>query len=254
MPTRPPDPAPFPFPTGVLSGLAGVIVALASCSKEAPVPAVLPTNLAQVPAGYGTTYQGQPRLTVKSRVLALPSGETCSTAESCKAALGKLGAVPLALELDKTLVMAELSVALAALDNATPAEQLFCLLVVDGRSLRCVPFRPFSGEEFGAWLDAEKPIGKIRAVMRSDGIEVVADRGKVPGPDRFGPSLPALEGKPDFEGVEAIFAKLKRRFEDENQAVLAPSPSMRIEWVGKALGLVSGKDAAQFPTTYLVFP
>jgi hypothetical protein len=237
------------------SFVLAVVAALCAC--KAPVRAAPPADpaLARVPEGYGRPYAADLVLSVKERALLLPGNRACGLTDvGCTQALAALQGRSLALELDPALPMADLSVPLSRLSEALGNDGAACLTVSDAKELRCLPFRPLSGEQFGAWLDADKPLGKIRVVMRSDGLEVVTDRGKVPGDDRFGPSLPPLAGRPDFEGLDRLLSRVARRFPDEDEAVLAPSPSMRIGEVSRALGAMSGPGGERFPKVFLVYP
>ena len=237
------------------AGLALVSGACARCSPPV-APAPPPAHLAAVPDGFGEPYSERRVLRVRERALVLVDGRACGDPAgdaACAEALVALRGEPLAVEIDAALLMADLSAPLAALARALEPGQQACLVVRDSKSVRCLPFRPMSGEEFGAWLDAPKPFGKIRIVMRSDGIEVVADRGKVPGPDRFGPSLPSKLGKPDFEGLEPIARALGHNFDDE-EAVVVPSAGTTFAAAARALGALSGPGAERFPRTFLVYP
>ena len=216
-----------------------------------PAPAWLP----KIPEGYGRPFEPGPKLGVQDRRLRLPSGQTCvPDAPACAAELQSLKGQPLVLELDERLQMADLSVALATLGLALEPAQQACLEAWDGKERRCIPFRPFSGEEFGAWLDADKPLGKLRVVMRSDGLEVVTDRGKIPGPDRHGPSLPSLGSRPDYAGLEDAASRLKSRFPDETTAGLVPSASIPVAQAARVLALLSGPGGDRFEETFLVYP
>ena len=208
-----------------------------------------------MPDGYGTSFEGRVRLTVQDRRLKLPSGQTCLPEEpGCAKALADLKGEKLWLELDSTLRLADLSAPLSALAQALKDGDTCCLAVADGKGRRCVPFRPFSGDDFGAWLDADKPLGKVRVIMRADGLEVVTDRGKVPGPDRFGPSLPSLGTRPDFDALDTLLSRVKAHFPDETMAGLAPSPSISVAQAAHVLALLSGPGGARFEQTFLVFP
>ncbi len=236
---------------------SALCVAVALCACKAPVRAALPADpaLTRVPEGYGRPYAADLVLRVKERALLLPGDRACGLTDvGCGQALVALQGRSLALELDPALPMADLTVPFSRLSEALGEEGTVCLTVSDAKERRCLPFRPFSGEQFGAWLDAEMPPGKLRVVMRSDGFEVVTDRGKVPGSDRFGPSLPPLAGRPDFDGLDRLLGRLARRFPDEDQAVLAPSPSMRAGEVARALGALSGPGGERFPKAFLVYP
>lgn len=241
--------------TSVLGPLT-VLAALACSRPTAPPPAApMPPHLARVPDGHGVPYAGQPRLTVRERRLVLPDDRVCRPEEpACAAALADLQDGPLAIDLSKDLLMAELSEPLALLARALAPGETACLLVADSASMRCVPFRPFGSDDFAAWLDASKPLGKVRVILRGDGMEVVARRGKLPGPDRYGPSLPTVAGKPDFDGLERAAAKLAAHFSDEEEAALAPSGATRLEVAARALSSLSGPAGERFGTTYLVYP
>lgn len=224
---------------------------------RAPARPVSPADpkLIQVLDGYGRPYAAGVSLSVQERALILPGGRRCGLTDvGCAEALAALRGKAIALELDPDLAMADLTVPLSRLSEGLEDRATACLAVSDSRERRCIPFRPMSGEEFGAWLDAEKPLGKLRVVMRADGMEVVADRGKVPGPDRFGPSLPTVAGLPDFLGLDPMLGKLARRFPEEDEACLAPSSGLALREVGKALGMLSGPGGERFPRPYLVYP
>ena len=231
--------------------VAGLACSCRGSTASSPPPQWLP----KVPEGYGRPYRGGPLLKVRDRRLVLPSGQTCLGQESaCAKALSQLRGQDLVLELNEQLNMADLSAAFAALGEALEKGDQVCLEVFDGKERRCVPFRPFSGDDFGAWLDAEKPLGKIRIVMRTDGLEVVTDRGKIPGPDRFGPSLPSAGSRPDYAGVEDAAAKLKARFPDEDTAGLVPSASIPVSQAARVLSLLNGPQGERFEKTFLVYP
>ncbi len=210
----------------------------------------------RAPKGYGRAPEEGLALQIKDRRLQLPDGRRCAGSDpGCAAPLAALRGKKLTLEVDASSAMGELSAALQALTEALEEGDQACLLVQDeAGQARCIPFRPFSGDEFSAWLDADQPLGKIRVIMRADGLEVVADRGKVPGPDRFGPSLPPVAGRPDFAGLDRLAASLARRFPDETEAALAASAGISIGQAAQALSLLSGPDASRFKRTYLVYP
>lgn len=239
------------------SRLAWALGLLAACSCRCgqPAPGPAPEWLPRVPEGYGRPFEPGALLRVQDRKLVLPSGQACLGQEgACREALGALRGKDLVLELDEKLRMADLSAAFAALGEALEDGDQVCLAVFDGKERRCVPFRPFSGDDFGAWLDAEKPLGKIRIVMRADGLEVVTDRGKVPGPDRYGPSLPSPGARPDYAGVEDASRKLRARFRDEDTAGLVPSASIPVAQAARVLSLLNGPQGERFEKTFLVYP
>ena len=226
-----------------------------SCLGGASSPTPPPEWLPKVPEGYGEPFQSGTVLGVQDRRLRLPSGQPClPEAPACTSALEGLRGQRLVFEVDEKLKMADLSAALAALGVALGPKDQACLETWDGKQRRCVPFRPFSGDDFGAWLDADLPLGKIRVVMRTDGLEVVTDRGKIPGPDRFGPSLPSPGARPDYAGMEDAAAKLASRFPDETTAGLVPSASIPVSQAARVLSLLSGPGGERFGQTFLVYP
>ncbi|MGC4117721.1 MAG: hypothetical protein QM765_24825 [Myxococcales bacterium] len=241
---------------GTLLLVLFVATALDGCScRGGPAMGPVPEWLPRVPEGYGEPFRAGALLQVKDRRLVLPSGQACLGPESgCAQALEALRGKALVLELDQQLKMADLSAALSALGEALERKDQACLEVFDGKERRCVPFRPFSGDDFGAWLDAERPLGKIRIVMRSDGLEVVTDRGKIPGPDRYGPSLPSLGAKPDYAGVDDAAGRLKARFPDEDTAGLVPSATIPLAQAARVLSMLSGPEGGRFEKTFLVYP
>jgi hypothetical protein len=203
-------------------------LALASGCKAPARPGPPPDpKLIRVPDGYGRPYSAEVTLSVRDRLLLLPGGRRCGLTDiGCAQALAALRGKAVALELDPALAMADLTMPLSRLSEALEDNATACLAVSDSRERRCVAFRPFSG----------------------------ADRGKVPGPDRFGPSLPPIAGRPDFNGLDRTLGRLARRFPEENQAALAPSPGLELRDVGRALGLLSGPGGERFPRAFLVFP
>lgn len=213
-----------------------LLCCLLGCKRDAVQPEA-PAHLPEVPSGYGGQWKAEAVATVTERRLVLPPGDDD----------------PLALEIPATTKMAELSGAFAELQQKR-GEEPICLAVAAARKRRCISMRPMSGEQFGEWLDAQRPYAKIRLVMRSDGIEVVTDRGKVPGPDRYGPSIPPVEGRPDFASLEEVLRKLASRFPDEEQAVLAPSAGLEMSDVAHALALLHGPGGERFEEVFLVYP
>ncbi|HCF62194.1 MAG TPA: hypothetical protein DFS52_29915 [Myxococcales bacterium] len=235
-----------------------LVVALTAvgCPRcSAPQLTAAPPHVPRVPDGYGEAGFSGEILRVRARKLLLPDGRACGAeAPECAEGLAALRGKQLGGELEGSLLMADLSEPLAALALALEPKAQACLLVGDSASVRCLPFRPFSGGQFAAWLDAPEPVGKVRVVMHSDGIEVVADRGKVPGPDRYGLSLPPLRGKPDLKGLEPLMRRMAYSFPSEDEAGVVPSGRMTVEEVARALACLSGPDAERFSETFLVYP
>ncbi len=242
-------------PRFLFLALGWVLILEASCSKNKTSEGKIPSHLARVANSYGTDFQSEVTLRVQDRHLVLPSGKKCQISDlACTPELRKLAGTNVALELNSSLTMGELSEPLAALRTILGGKDTACLVVADSRSRRCIPFLPFGGDDFSEWLDADKPVGKIRVVMRGDGLEVVADSGKVPGPDRFGPSIPSLGAKPNYDRLDQIMEAMARRFPYENVAGLLPSAGMRVQEVARVMAMINGINASRFGTVILVYP
>ncbi len=76
--------------------------------------------------------------------------------------------------------------------------------------------------EFRRWLDSGEG-GRLRVIQRADGFEVAAAIGKVPGPDRHGPSIPTRVGQQDLASLQATLTALRRRFDDDKTLCFVPS-------------------------------
>ena len=235
----------------VFSILSGV-----GCSRSAPpAPSASFDFLTRIPDSYGIPYDGRTVFQVKEGALRLPSGAACGSSHTaCSSVLAPFRGRALALEAERSSTLGDLSPALASLEELEPSNGNICLLAVDSRSRRCIPFHPLSSSRFSAWLDAEKPAGKLRVIMRSDGIEVVTDRGKVPGPDRFGPSIPPLGGRMDIVTLERTIDKLTARFPNEDEIALAPTALTSVEQVTTALVALARPPGRRALRTLLVYP
>ena len=95
-------------------------------------------------------------------------------------------------------------------------------------------------------MDAEKPLAKIRLMVRADGMEVVTVRGKIPGPDRFGPSVPTKGGKHDLALLAQSLARLAAHLPQEREAALLASPQTSAQTVAAALDALANASEDQF--------
>lgn len=237
---------------GTRPGLAAVAV-LAACLRTAEPPA--PPTWPSVGPGEGVRAAIDARIELAlDRLGFVDAG--CGPADGgCAGLIASVpdGAVGVLAARDATI--GELSVPLRALREARFAVEPACLLAraPDGRR-RCLGVRIFDASDLRAWLDAAAPPAKLRVVLRPDGLEVVAAQGKVPGPDRFGPTLLTRDGATDVAGLADLSAKLSRRFPGEREVALLPSPSIRMEDVARALGAIGGPDGERFDRLVLVVP
>ncbi|MDR0965348.1 MAG: hypothetical protein LBM75_02375 [Myxococcales bacterium] len=226
----------------------------AACDRATPVPA--PPGLAVIPANQGSPYM--PRallLTIRDRALVLPSGEVCPASGACPALSALRGepARPLAIDFEAGLLMAELSQAFDQIAQVLAFNEALCLRVSGAGMARCLDVHPRSAEALGAWMDAEKPLAKIRLMVRADGMEVVTVRGKIPGPDRYGPSIPTKSGSHDFNLLASSLAKLAAFLPSENEAALLSSPRTTAQTAARALGALGNASEEQFEKLVFIY-
>ena len=107
---------------------------------------------------------------------------------------------------------------------------------------------------FRAWL-AEVAPGKLRIIQRADGFELTTSVGKLPGPDRNGPSVPVRGGRQDIAALRRELARLKGRFTTSDDLCLVPSFGTELWQVARALGgTYTAPERALFDTLCLVYP
>ncbi|NBD14210.1 hypothetical protein GTY96_35210 [Corallococcus sp. c25j21] len=109
-------------------------------------------------------------------------------------------------------------------------------------------------EGFREWL-AEVAPGKLRIIQRADGFELATSVGKLPGPDRNGPSVPVRAGRQDIATLRRELSRLKGRFTTSEDLCLVPSFGTELAQVARALGgtYVAPGDGL-FDTLCLVYP
>ncbi|WP_375741768.1 hypothetical protein NR800_18810 [Corallococcus interemptor] len=107
---------------------------------------------------------------------------------------------------------------------------------------------------FRAWLEEVAP-GKLRVIQRADGFELTTSVGKLPGPDRNGPSVPVRGGRQDIATLRRELARLKTRFTTSDDLCLVPSFGTEVVQVARALGgtYVAPREGL-FDTLCLVYP
>nr|WP_227027401.1 hypothetical protein [Corallococcus soli] len=109
-------------------------------------------------------------------------------------------------------------------------------------------------EGFRAWLEEVAP-GKLRIIQRADGFELTTSVGKLPGPDRNGPTVPVRGGRQDIATLRRELSRLKGRFTTSEDICLVPSFGTELVHVARALGgtYVAPREPL-FETLCLVYP
>lgn len=204
-----------------------------------------PPGLAEVPPGQGRPYTPRPLLRVRDRALILPSGESCPETGACPA-LQALRGQSLAVEFEAGLLVAELARPLRLIAELLEPNETLCLRVSSAGHARCLDVRPRPAEALGDWMDADKPLAKIRLMVRADGMEIVTVRGKIPGPDRYGPSVPTKGGGHDFDLLVVSLSKLAIHLSEENEAALLASPQTTAQTAARALGALGSASKGRF--------
>ncbi|RKH33886.1 hypothetical protein D7Y13_04755 [Corallococcus praedator] len=107
---------------------------------------------------------------------------------------------------------------------------------------------------FRAWLQEVAP-GKLRIIQRADGFELTTSVGKLPGPDRNGPTVPVRGGRQDIATLRRELARLKGRFTTSDDLCLVPSFGTEVAQVARALGgTYVAPEEPLFDTLCLVYP
>ncbi|WP_244237925.1 hypothetical protein [Corallococcus terminator] len=109
-------------------------------------------------------------------------------------------------------------------------------------------------EGFRTWL-AEVAPGKLRIIQRADGFELTTSVGKLPGPDRNGPTVPVRGGSQDIATLRRELTRLKGRFTTSEDVCLVPSFGTELVQVARALGgTYVAPEEPLFDTLCLVYP
>lgn len=208
-------------------------------SMRAAPPEQLPTLSPATDASATKVPQEPPNLTVLTvtngrlalnggPVLDLPHGQT-------------------ALAADDESFIAQIASALGALDDHDTK------VFFRSRGGGSFPVTLMDEPAFRAWLDNGEP-GKLRVILRSDGLELSTNMGKLRGPDPNGPSVPTREGRLDIPTMRHGLQLLKGRFTNAKDAALVPSHGTELAKVADALAGFWDEDGAMFETVYLVYP
>jgi len=107
---------------------------------------------------------------------------------------------------------------------------------------------------FQGWLD-EAVAGKLRVIHRADGFELQTNLGKLPGPDKNGPTVPVRGGKMDLSTLQRGLQKISGRFKGAPDLCFVPSFGMALNDTARALAAnFIDPVTAYFPTTCFVYP
>lgn len=234
----------------VLVLIAPALLGALACARPAP-PVPAPPGLAVIAPGQGQPFTPRPLLRVEARALVLPSGERCPVEGDCPA-LRALRGQPLAVDVGAELVVAELTQPLLQLAELAAPGAPICLRVAANGLSRCLDVRPLPAALLGAWMDAATPLAKVRLMVRADGMEVVTVRGKIPGPDRYGPSVPTRRGAHDFPALAAALARLAAHLPQEDEAALLASPRTPFQTAAQALAALGSASERQFARVLFV--
>lgn len=112
----------------------------------------------------------------------------------------------------------------------------------------------FDEPAYQHWIDLPEP-GRLRVVMRGDGYELATSVGKLPGPDRNGPSVPLRQGRHDLGRLRLGLEALLDRFTTEDMICWVPSFGMELATVARSLAATYEDDGDPlFKRQCLVFP
>jgi hypothetical protein len=166
-----------------------------------------------------------------------------------------LGTDSLTLAVGAGLLLNDVAPALRIVRHVRGNDRSFCLVARDAHHWpRCVRVRLKTEDDFHGWLDGGISPAKLRVVMRSDGLEVVGAHGKVPGLDRFGPSILPINGQPDFLRLNIVAAQMKRQEPEETEMGILASAATPFDLVVRAAACLNGPDAERFSSAFIVVP
>ncbi|HZN95074.1 MAG TPA: hypothetical protein VFB81_20310, partial [Myxococcales bacterium] len=98
-------------------------------------------------------------------------------------------------------------------------------------------------------------LGKVRAIQRADGFELMTKIGKLPGADPNGPTVPVRGGRMDVATLRHGLARLKERFPKADDACLVPSFGTEVQAIARALtGFWSASGEPVYSQVCLVYP
>ncbi len=236
------------------SAIAACILCLTAAACTPPVPA--PPDLAVLAKDSGEPFSADMTpLKIQGDQLLQPSGVPCPEAGPCPV-MGTLPSpVPLALDIPAGELTAQLRKPLTLLADARPdiAFRDVCLRVSAGGVSRCLGTMLRPEKSIADWLNSMESPAKLRLVVRQSGMEVVTIHGKIPGPDRFGPSIPAIGGVHDFGLLAKDMAMLSAKFPDEREVVLLLSAQTTFQTAALAMDTAhkaSGGQLSRFILAY----
>lgn len=189
-----------------------------------------------------TLKAGQARLGEQDFALESPEAMRALQAKAKEATV-------LVAALDDTF-LAQAAPALEALDEAGAA--VWLQHPSDGRAAYPVLLRDEAA--FQIWIDEPK-LGKVRAIQRADGFELMTKIGKLPGTDPNGPTVPVRGGQMDIATLRRGLGRLKERFPRSDDACLLPSFGTEVQAIARALsGFWSAAGEPIFSKVCLVYP
>lgn len=236
--------------------LAAWTISLLSAACTAPVPA--PPELAVVAKDSGTAFSPElPVLKIQGERLILHSGTPCPERAPCPILADSLPPTPspVVLDIPADAIAAQLRKPLGILADARPdiAFRDVCLRVSAGGESRCLGAMLRPESSIAGWLGSMESPAKIRLVVRQSGMEVVTIHGKIPGPDRYGPSIPAVGGVHDFGLLAKDMAMLSAKFPDEREVVLLLSPQTPFQTAVLTMDTAQKASGGQFSRFILAY-
>jgi hypothetical protein len=191
------------------------------------------------------------RMTLTARQVQLAGADfALESPESMRALQAKAKEAVVLVASQGDVFLAQATPALEALDEA--GAQVWIQHPLDARVAFPVLLRDEAS--FQIWIDEDK-LGKVRAIQRADGFELMTKIGKLPGPDPSGPTVPVRGGQVDIATLRRGLGRLKERFPRSDDACLVPSFGTELQAIGRALGgFWSAAHDPIFSQVCLVYP
>ncbi len=224
-----------------------------ACRRSSRPAALAPEAWTAVPEEQGSILAPGALLVLGPKGIAVPDGGCGIDAGDCAAVASTSS--PVAVEFRKDALLLDVAPGLRVLREARGTDRPICIAARDPhRAGRCIRARLFTEDDFHAWLDGQTSESKLRVVMRSDGMEVAGAGGKVPGPDRYGPSILPVDGRPDFVRLDDVMRRLAAQVPDEHEAGILASAATPFDDVARAAAAVAGPSGARFDRVFIVIP